>query len=128
MFMFSRSGKIIPVARNSTVKVKENALYGYTEQIKGHGGGKSRGGRKIYFSIFLHSLKKLLRSLTKPVEFGQTLPVYFTVCSGSYSSMHPQCNVSYSFILNFSSSIKKHSQSLVQGMVLGHSKTLNVKH
>ncbi len=30
---------------------------------------------------------KLLLSLPKPVEFGQTLPVYFTACSGSYSYM-----------------------------------------
>ncbi len=33
----------------------------------------------------LHSLAKRLRSLTKPGEFGQTIPVYFTACSG-YSS------------------------------------------
>ncbi len=42
MFMFSRSGKIIPVARDSSVEVKENALYDYTEPIKGHGGGEKR--------------------------------------------------------------------------------------
>ncbi len=46
MFMFSRSGKIIPVARDSSVEVKENALYDYTEPIKGHGGG---GGGKVFF-------------------------------------------------------------------------------
>ncbi len=37
-----------------------------------------RGERKKYFS-------NDLRSLAKPVEFGQTLPVYFTACSSSYS-------------------------------------------
>ncbi len=58
-----------------------------TEPFKGHSGGKNsgfveknRGGRKKYFS-------NVLRSLTKPVVFGQTLPVYFTACSGSYSSV-----------------------------------------
>lgn len=66
--MFSRSGKIIPVARNSTVKVKENALYGYTEPIKGHGGGKKVvvGGKNIFQffcipsqNIFILSQKQL---------------------------------------------------------------------
>ncbi len=48
-------------------------------------------GRIFFFSNVLRSLEKLcvlsqryLRSLVKPVEFGQTLPVYFTACSGSY--------------------------------------------
>lgn len=51
--MFSRSGKIIPVARNSTVKDKEKALYDYTEPIKGHGGGeKVVVGRKIFVILF----------------------------------------------------------------------------
>ncbi len=56
--------------------------------------GKIRGGKKKYFSNVLSSLEKLcvlaqryLRSLVKPVEFGQTLPVYFTACSGSYKDM-----------------------------------------
>ncbi len=39
---------------------------------------------------YLRSLAKLLRSLAKPVEFGQTLLVYFTACSGSYSSICSQ--------------------------------------
>ncbi len=66
-----------------------------------------------FFAHLLRSLTKLLcsskklcilvqrylHSLTKPVEFGQTLPVYFTACSGSYC-------------------LKKYSQCLFQGMVL----------
>ncbi len=65
MFMFSRSGKIIPVARDSSVEVKENALYDYTEPIKGHGGGEKRLG----FFFFLGGggggifVKKKMRSL-----------------------------------------------------------------
>ncbi len=47
-------------------------------KFKGHGGGRNSGERKKYFS-------NDLRSLAKPVEFGQTLPVYFTACSSSYS-------------------------------------------
>ena len=39
---------------------------------------------------YLRSLAKLLRSLAKPAEFGQTLPVYFTACSGLYSSISSQ--------------------------------------
>ncbi len=63
----------------------------------GHGGGKNSGRveknlgwEEKYFSNVLRSLTKLLRSLAKPVEFGQTLPVYFTACSGSYSSICSQ--------------------------------------
>ncbi len=75
-----------------------------TEHLKGHGGGKNLGWVETFFFGFsrklLCSLEKLcvssqnfcvlsqryLRSLAKPVEFGQTLPVYFTACNG-YSSV-----------------------------------------
>ncbi len=35
-------------------------------------------------------LQRYLHSLAKPVEFGQTLPGYFTACGGSYSSVNSQ--------------------------------------
>ncbi len=74
-----------------------------TEPFKGHGDGKKFGlGVKNICTIFwilsqtlafpretLCSLTKRLRSLAKPVELTrQTLPVYFTACSGSYSYVH----------------------------------------
>lgn len=46
--------------------------------LKGHG-----GGLKKLFS-------NLLRSLAKPVEFRQTLPVFFTSCSVLFSSVCSQ--------------------------------------
>ncbi len=42
---------------------------------------------KICFKCFAFS-QETLRSLAKPVEFGQTLPVYFTACSGYSSNVH----------------------------------------
>lgn len=70
-----------------------------TEPLKGNGGGKNRGELKTFgvgeknicyflktFAFLqetLHYLTKLLQSLAKPAEFEQTLPVYFTACSGS---------------------------------------------
>ncbi len=45
-----------------------------------------------FFEKLLHSLAKFLRSLAKAVEFGETLPVYFTACGGSYSSVCSQWN------------------------------------
>ncbi len=60
---------------------------------------KNLGGRKKY------SLAKniYLPTLTKPVKFGQTLPVYFTACSGSYSFVCSQWSGPMSFILNLDS-------------------------
>ncbi len=83
---------------------------------------KNWGERKKYFSNVLRSLAKLVRSLAKPVEFGQTLPVYFTACSSFVCS---QWSGSYHFILNLDSN-KEIRQCLVQGTVLGHYKKLNV--
>ncbi len=57
-----------------------------------------------------------MRSLVKPVEFRQTLPVYFTACSGSYSSVcssEPIKLVVHSFILNLD--LKEIRQCLVHG-------------
>ncbi len=95
---------------------------------------------------YLCSLAKLIRSLAKifvfprktytfsrkdicipshaniAVEFGQTLPVYFTAWSSSVCS---QWSGSYHFILNLDTN-KEICQCLVQGVVLGHYKTLNV--
>ncbi len=63
------------------------------------------------FSIFLRSLAKplcsftkIVLSLTKPAEFEQT-HVFYVACSGSYSSVHSQCSISYSFILNLDSRV-----------------------
>ncbi len=69
MFMFSRSGKIIPVARNSSVEVKENALYDYTEPIKGHGGG---GGFFFFWGGGIFVKKKCVPSSVhrKPFAFS----------------------------------------------------------
>ncbi len=54
--------------------------------------------------------QRYLPFLAKPVEFGQTLPVYFTACSGSVCS---QWSGSYHFILNLDSN-KEIRQCLVQ--------------
>ncbi len=79
----------------------------------------------FFFPNVLRSLAKLLRclerllcSLAKPVEFRQTLPVYFTACSSSVCS---QWSGSYHFILNVDS-----NKEICQGTVLGHYKTLDV--
>ncbi len=72
------------------------------------------GGRKKYVSI-------VLRSLAKPVEFGETLPVYFTACSGYSSCVHNE----FCFELGLNKVIVIQSV-LVQDTVLGLSKMLNV--
>ncbi len=58
--------------------------------------------------------QQLCVPLAEPVELGQTLPVYFTACSGSYSSVCSQWSGSESFILN-SDSNKEIHQCLVHG-------------
>ncbi len=52
------------------------------------------GGKNIFqmfcipSSNFCILLQRYLRSLAKPIEFGQTLPVYFTACSGYSLYVH----------------------------------------
>ncbi len=48
--------------------------------------------RNVAFSLKknVRSLQRYLHSLAKPVEFGKTLPGYFTACGGSYSSVYSQ--------------------------------------
>ncbi len=75
-------------------------------------------GRKKYFSNVLRSLEKL-----------SVLSQNFCIPSRNFAfscKTFAFPRIVHSFILNLDSSIKKYNQCLDQGMVLGHSKTLNV--